>query len=222
MKIIVSFLCGVLCTAFFGRYIESKKTQSKPERIVAESVPAVEPMPESPVTPDVPVNQPMVDTESLSQSSNIDGDEIILSEREYRMFSHIVELQKRLEISENYNESLTRIIEAGSSYAPSHSRSSSSSLTSSFEVNSSQSPSRQSYSEITPVYNTTRSTYIPSSTHTAPSTSSSYTTSSSYYINPNSNPNTVEVSGYYRKDGTYVQPHTRTAPNHTITDNFSY
>lgn len=31
----------------------------------------------------------------------------------------------------------------------------------------------------------------------------------------------VKVSGYYRKDGTYVQPYFRTAPNATNRDNFS-
>lgn len=32
----------------------------------------------------------------------------------------------------------------------------------------------------------------------------------------------VHVRGYYRKNGTYVRPHERTRPNHTITDNYSY
>ena len=32
----------------------------------------------------------------------------------------------------------------------------------------------------------------------------------------------VAVRGYYRKNGTYVQPHVRTAPNSTVTDNYSY
>ena len=35
------------------------------------------------------------------------------------------------------------------------------------------------------------------------------------------NSNHVKVKGYYRKDGTYVQPHYRTAPNATNRDNFS-
>ena len=35
------------------------------------------------------------------------------------------------------------------------------------------------------------------------------------------NPNHVRVSGYTRKDGTYVQPYFRTAPNSTNIDNFS-
>ena len=35
------------------------------------------------------------------------------------------------------------------------------------------------------------------------------------------NPNHVRVSGYTRKDGTYVQPYFRTAPNYTNRDNFS-
>lgn len=29
------------------------------------------------------------------------------------------------------------------------------------------------------------------------------------------------VNGYYRKDGTYVQPHYRSAPNNTTLDNYS-
>ncbi|TKC10855.1 hypothetical protein FA048_11855 [Pedobacter polaris] len=32
----------------------------------------------------------------------------------------------------------------------------------------------------------------------------------------------VSVKGYYKGNGTYVQPHERTPPNNTITDNYSY
>jgi len=35
------------------------------------------------------------------------------------------------------------------------------------------------------------------------------------------NPHHVKVSGYYRSNGTYVQPYFRTAPNSTNRDNFS-
>jgi hypothetical protein len=35
------------------------------------------------------------------------------------------------------------------------------------------------------------------------------------------NPDHVYVNGYYRKNGTYVRPHYRTAPNNTNRDNFS-
>jgi hypothetical protein len=35
------------------------------------------------------------------------------------------------------------------------------------------------------------------------------------------NPSHVYVNGYYRSNGTYVQPHYRTAPNNTVNDNFS-
>jgi len=35
------------------------------------------------------------------------------------------------------------------------------------------------------------------------------------------NPNHVWVNGYYRSNGTYVEGHYRTAPNHTNVDNFS-
>jgi len=35
------------------------------------------------------------------------------------------------------------------------------------------------------------------------------------------NPRHVKVSGYYRNDGTYVQPYFRIAPNNTNRDNFS-
>lgn len=31
----------------------------------------------------------------------------------------------------------------------------------------------------------------------------------------------VDVNGYYRSDGTYVAPYHRTAPNNTISDNYS-
>jgi hypothetical protein len=33
--------------------------------------------------------------------------------------------------------------------------------------------------------------------------------------------NHVYVNGYYRSNGTYVQPHYRTAPNNTVRDNWS-
>ncbi len=32
----------------------------------------------------------------------------------------------------------------------------------------------------------------------------------------------VKVGGYYKKDGTYVQPHYRSSPNGTVRDNYSY
>jgi len=32
----------------------------------------------------------------------------------------------------------------------------------------------------------------------------------------------VFVSGYTKKDGTYINPYYRTSPNNTITDNYSY
>ena len=32
----------------------------------------------------------------------------------------------------------------------------------------------------------------------------------------------VHVKGYYRSNGTHVQPHERTRPNYTVTDNYSY
>ena len=35
------------------------------------------------------------------------------------------------------------------------------------------------------------------------------------------NQNHVKVKGYYKSDGTYVQPHYRTAPNNSNRDNFS-
>lgn len=42
------------------------------------------------------------------------------------------------------------------------------------------------------------------------------------YKNPNSNTNIVHVKGYYRSNGTYVEPYIRTAPNSTKSDNFNY
>ena len=40
-------------------------------------------------------------------------------------------------------------------------------------------------------------------------------------VQSQTNPKHVKVKGYYRKDGTYVRPHYRTAPNSTNRDNFS-
>jgi hypothetical protein len=39
---------------------------------------------------------------------------------------------------------------------------------------------------------------------------------------PTPPPPAVNVGGHYRSTGTYVAPHTRTAPNGTATDNLSY
>ncbi len=46
--------------------------------------------------------------------------------------------------------------------------------------------------------------------------------SNSIYTNPNSNPKLVEVRGYTKANGTYVEPHVRTAPNSTKIDNLRY
>ena len=53
--------------------------------------------------------------------------------------------------------------------------------------------------------------YTASSNYSSSSTSSSYssTRSSSNYTSPGK---TVNVKGYYRKNGTYVRPHTRSSP----------
>lgn len=42
------------------------------------------------------------------------------------------------------------------------------------------------------------------------------------YVNPNANPIKVDVSGYQKSNGTYVNPHIRTAPNERINDNLRY
>lgn len=43
-----------------------------------------------------------------------------------------------------------------------------------------------------------------------------------YYNNSSSSGGDVDVSGYYRSDGTYVQPHKRSAPDGTPYNNWSY
>jgi hypothetical protein len=47
-------------------------------------------------------------------------------------------------------------------------------------------------------------------------------TYSAPYSNPNANPQTIQVSGYNKKNGTYVESHIRTRANNTVRDNFSY
>jgi hypothetical protein len=51
-------------------------------------------------------------------------------------------------------------------------------------------------------------------THSKKSTPTTTTTGST-------NPKIVHVHGYVKKDGTYVAPHDRTAPNNTRNDNWS-
>lgn len=79
--------------------------------------------------------------------------------------------------------------------------------------------------DIPPVRNnaTTENNFSSSSSHSSvyyrerPESNYNYSTTYS-----NTNSSHVDVSGYYRKDGTYVEPYTRTAPNATIKDNFSF
>jgi len=56
------------------------------------------------------------------------------------------------------------------------------------------------------------------STHDVSATSSSPTTVTKATSSTGS---TVDVSGYFKKDGTYVQPYKRTAPNSRVDDNWS-
>ena len=71
-----------------------------------------------------------------------------------------------------------------------------------------------------------RNTPAPSySTTPSYSSTPSYSTggSSGYvYRNPYAATPSVSVRGYTPSSGTYVAPHVRTAPNHTVTDNLSY
>jgi hypothetical protein len=43
----------------------------------------------------------------------------------------------------------------------------------------------------------------------------SYSSRPSYSYNKSYKPKTVRVKGYYRKNGTYVRPHTRSKPRRT-------
>jgi len=44
--------------------------------------------------------------------------------------------------------------------------------------------------------------------------------SSGHYTGTGSNPNSHNVSGYTKRDGTHVAPHHSTNPNHTQRDNY--
>lgn len=59
---------------------------------------------------------------------------------------------------------------------------------------------------------------LPNSYYTTPSISSYPSTDYS----TSTNPNIIKIDGYYRSNGTYVEPHIRTAPNRTVKDNFSF
>ncbi|SRR5258708_26752787 len=51
-----------------------------------------------------------------------------------------------------------------------------------------------------------------------------YSSSSRDYVyrNPYAAYPSVNVDGYFRRNGTYVEPYVRTVPNDTVTDNLSY
>jgi hypothetical protein len=51
--------------------------------------------------------------------------------------------------------------------------------------------------------------------------SGSHSSSKSYSSKSYSKSGTTSVHGYFRKNGTYVQPHMRTSPNNTKMDNWS-
>jgi hypothetical protein len=63
--------------------------------------------------------------------------------------------------------------------------------------------------------------YSPQSTYSPPSYTPSYTTPRSSPPIVDYSPGTVNVRGYTRRDGTYVAPHVRTAPNSSKMDNWS-
>ncbi|MFV8379988.1 hypothetical protein [Flavobacterium sp. LB3R33] len=67
-------------------------------------------------------------------------------------------------------------------------------------------------------YESTKSYDLPTTYYSTPSVPSISSYPSSFY---STNPNHVQVDGYYKSNGTYVEPHVRTAPNNTIKDNFS-
>lgn len=49
-----------------------------------------------------------------------------------------------------------------------------------------------------------------------------YSSTNKYWYSTNTNPNHQYVSGYYKKNGTYVESYYRTKSNSTTKDNFSY
>jgi hypothetical protein len=67
-------------------------------------------------------------------------------------------------------------------------------------------------------YENTKRYDLPITYYSTPSVSSY---PSSFY-STNTNPNVIQVDGYYKSNGTYVEPHIRTAPNSTVKDNFSF
>lgn len=68
-------------------------------------------------------------------------------------------------------------------------------------------------------YNNFKNYDFPNSSDYSTSNMPSYQSS---YFSTSTNPNVVQVNGYYKSNGTYVEPHIRTAPNSTVKDNFSY
>jgi hypothetical protein len=69
-------------------------------------------------------------------------------------------------------------------------------------------------------YESTKSYDLPTTYYSTLSVPSISSYPSSIY-STNTNPNHVQVDGYYKSNGTYVEPYVRTAPNNTIKDNFS-
>jgi hypothetical protein len=69
-------------------------------------------------------------------------------------------------------------------------------------------------------YESPKSYDLPTTYYSTPSVQNISSYPNSFY-STNTNPNHVQVDGYYKSNGTYVEPYVRTAPNSTIDDNFS-
>lgn len=69
-------------------------------------------------------------------------------------------------------------------------------------------------------YESPKSYDLPTTYYSTPSVQNISSYPSSFY-STNTNPNHVQVDGYYKSNGTYVEPYIRTVPNSTIDDNFS-
>lgn len=61
--------------------------------------------------------------------------------------------------------------------------------------------------------------YVPNTNYDNYSNSYNYNNT---YVNPNANRRQIEVKGYYKSNGTYVEPYIRTIPNNTKTDNLRF
>ena len=136
----------------------------------------------------------------ISELKGLNLEKEILEEQELERQNLYAEMERQREIEQENQQNSTYSDYPNSNYS---------------SINSSNSYVSDYYK-----YETIKNYDLPPSYYTTPNISVPSSSVNSFY-STNTNPNHVQVDGYYKSNGTYVEPYNRTARNTTIDDNFS-